>query len=146
MTGQFEPPPGSYMPPPQPDCYRCGRPAAQHGTDGQCPAAPLPDCHRCGRPAAEHRDGQCPRVAGRADAVEHGAAARSWATFGLLVAVFSAVAWFGTAGAAQSCTFTGQLGGGTCYPFLNELHTASGPAALVLLVVAAVLFLVPVRR
>jgi hypothetical protein len=147
MTGPAEPPrPGTYMPPPtQPDCYRCGWPAAEHEADGQCPAAPLPDCYRCGRPAAEHRDGQCPRLAGLGSDVAW-AAKKGFATVALLVAIFSGVAWFGTAGAAQSCTFAGPLGGGTCYPFLNEVHTASGPLALVLLVVAAVLFVVPSQR
>jgi len=63
-----------------------------------------------------------------------------------VVAAGSGLAWLATTGSAQSCTLTGQLEGGTCYPFLNEVHTAAGPLALVLLVVAAVLFFVPTRR
>jgi hypothetical protein len=92
-------------------------PAAEHAYN-QCPAEPLPDCHRCGRPAAEHRDGQCPRPAGLGSDLAWGAA-KGLATTALVVAVGSGLAWVATTGSAQSCTFTGQLEGGTCYPFLE---------------------------
>lgn len=145
MTGPAEPPPGTYMPHPLPDCYRCGRPAAEH-RDGLCPADPLPDCNWCGRRAAEHRDGKCPVGPGslRSDVVW--AAKKGFGTAALLAAVGSGLAWFWTTASSPACTFTGQVVGGSCLPVLSDIHNAAGPLALVLLAAAALLFFVPTRR
>jgi hypothetical protein len=138
-TKPIEPTSGTYQAPP--DCYRCGRPFAEHN-DGQCPQAP-PDCGLCGRPFAEHRNGQCPGAL-RQD-VAWGAA-KGLGMFAVIVAVISGVVWVGTTGSAHACTITGQLDGGTCYPFLNDVHSASGPLAIVLLIVGAVMLFAPTAR
>lgn len=104
---------------------------------------PAPNCGRCGRPFAEHHEGQCPGP--HASDLMRGVA-NGFAIIALLGAIVLGAAWLGTIGSARSCTFTGKLEGGTCYPFLNTVHTASGPLALAPLIVVALLFIVPTGR
>ena len=63
---------------------------------------------------------------------------------GVIAAICGAV-WALTASAAQACSITGQLEGRTCYPELQNLHTITGPVALVAGAAAAVMLIAAPR-
>jgi hypothetical protein len=136
MTAHDETPPGSYPPPPSPGSY-----PPPPGTYSPPPGS-MPPCYRCGFPAAMHENGLCPGPPrpGLGQDIRSGATL-GFAIFATIVAIIVGLVWAGTASSAQACTVTGQLEGQSCYPALQTLHTISGPGAVVLIVVALVLFI-----
>jgi hypothetical protein len=64
----------------------------------------------------------------------------------LVLGLVFGIVWAVTAGAAQGCSFMGQLEGQTCYPGLVTMHGITGPLALVALVAGVVLLVAGQRQ